>query len=109
MSDVAFVTKLHEASCMIKDACEEYLEKHPTLSQLESHRGDGLTWDPSKIKWADKTGANGPFQIGELEPNNPDFQAMTQDLRDHNGKMTKEGFFYWFFTGAETVGRKKKA
>jgi len=108
MSDVAFVTKLHEASCMIKDACEEYLEKQTGKDMMKSHSAGGLTWDPSKIKWADKTGANGPFQIAELEPNNPDFQAMTQDLRAHNGKLSKEGFFYWFFPGAETVGRKKK-
>jgi hypothetical protein len=109
MSDVAFVTKLHEASCMIKDACEEYLERQTGKDMMQSHKGDGPTWDPNKINWIGKTGANGPFEMAELDPNNPDFKAMTQDLRDHNGKMTREGFFYWFFPGAEMVGRKKKA
>jgi hypothetical protein len=43
------------------------------------------------------------------DKNNPEFKAMLKDLAAHNGKMTKETFFYWVFENGATVGRKKKA
>jgi hypothetical protein len=33
---------------------------------------------------------------------------MLKDLQAHNGKLTKEGWFYWVFQNGTTVGRKKR-
>jgi hypothetical protein len=102
MSSVEFVTKLHDAACMIKDACEEYLE---TMQQSGSKRA--YAWTPEKIQWSDKTGEKGPFQISE-DANNPEFRELLKDLAAHKGKLFRDHFFYWTFQNGSTVGRKKK-
>jgi hypothetical protein len=99
MSTVEFITKLHDAACMIKDACEEYLEKNAPSQQQ--------TWNPDKIAWTDKQGEKGPFQIAE-DPNNLDFKSMLKDLATHQGKLQRNRYFYWTFQNGATVGRKKK-
>jgi hypothetical protein len=109
MSSVDFVAKVKEGLAIVMDACEEYLERQQGQDMMRSHSGDGPTWDPNKVHWMVKSGERGPFEIADLEPDNPDYKAMQEDLRGHNGKLNKEGFFYWFFPGADTVGRKKKA
>jgi len=65
------------------------------------------TWNPEKISWTDKQGEKGPFQISE-DVNNTDFKALLQDLAAHNGKLQREGYFYWTFKNGATVGRKKR-
>jgi hypothetical protein len=99
MSTVEFMTKLHDAACMVKDACEEYLEKNAPSQQT--------SWNPDKIVWIDKTGDKGPYQISE-DVNNLEFQSMLKDLADHKGKLFQDHFFYWTFQNGTTVGRKKK-
>jgi hypothetical protein len=64
-------------------------------------------WDPERIKWHETTGPGGPFQKSD-DANNPEFKAMLKDLQVHNGKMTRDGWFYWVFKNGATVGRKKR-
>jgi len=64
-------------------------------------------WDPEQIKWEDAQGTSGPYQRSE-DFDNPEFKAMLKDLQAHNGKLTKEGWFYWTFQNGTTVGRKKR-
>jgi len=64
-------------------------------------------WDPSNIKWAEAQGAKGAYEKAEPQ-STPDFKAMLQDLKDHKGKMRRDGFFYWVFSDMATVGRKKR-
>jgi len=66
-----------------------------------------IGWDPNQIKWEDAEGQSGPYQRSE-DVNNPEFKAMLKDLQAHNGKLTKEGWFYWVFQNGTTVGRKKR-
>jgi len=66
-----------------------------------------LDWDPEKIKWQEATSPSGSFQKSD-DVNNPEFKAMLKDLQAHNGKMTKNGWFYWVFKNGATVGRKKR-
>lgn len=63
------------------------------------------SWDPNKIGWTDKQGEKGPFQISE-DVNNLEFKAMLKDLNHHQGKLARNGKFYWIFTNGTTVGRK---
>jgi hypothetical protein len=62
-------------------------------------------WSPAKIKWEAADGPNGPYERSE-DVNSKDFKLMLKDLQAHNGKLTREGFFYWVFTNGSTVGRK---
>lgn len=66
----------------------------------------GLTWNPNKIKWYDATGTAGLYERSE-DVNSPDFKAMLKDLADHNGKLRREGYFYWLFQNGTIVGRKQ--
>jgi len=64
-------------------------------------------WDPCKIKWEQAEGNSGPYERSE-DVNNPQFKLMLKDLAAHNGKMTREGYFYWLFKNGSVVGRKRR-
>jgi len=102
MSDVEFLVKIRDGAQLIADACTQKLE---ALAPKET---EGFKWDPSKISFKTANGARGPFE--KADPTNiPDFKAMLADLKAHDGKLTRDGFFYWVFSSdMATVGRKKK-
>ena len=64
-------------------------------------------WEPDKIRWEQATGASGAYERSD-NVNNPEFKVMLKDLAAHNGKTTREGWFYWIFGNGSTVGRKKQ-
>jgi hypothetical protein len=66
-----------------------------------------FSWDPSKIKWEKAEGQKGEFERSE-DVNNPEFKELLKDLAQHNGKLSRGGFFYWTFKNGSTVGRKMK-
>lgn len=66
-----------------------------------------LQWDHSKIKWEKAEGTRGPYERSE-DVNNLEFKSMLKDLAAHDGKITREGYFYWVFQNGSTVGRKKR-
>jgi len=66
-------------------------------------------WDMNKIKWIQAEGASGPYEKAEPQGlRDSDFDLMLKDLKAHNGKLTREGYFYWVFSDQATVGRKKR-
>lgn len=64
-------------------------------------------WDPGKIRWVESEGFKGPFEKSE-DFNNSEFKCMLKDLAAHNGKLSRNGFFYWVYRNGSTVGRKKR-
>ncbi len=66
-----------------------------------------FSWNPDKIKWEKAQGSKGEFERSE-DVNNPEFKALLKDLANHNGKLTRNGWFYWTFKNGSTVGRKKR-
>lgn len=71
-------------------------------------QGKGVEkYDPSKIKWEEAEGSSGLYQRSE-DVNSLDFKLLVKDLASHNGKFTKEGWFYWLFRSGSVVGRKKR-
>lgn len=105
MSQVEFLVKVRdgaekimEGAALIRDAAEEYLEKIAPADK----------WDPNKIKWDHTEGPKGEYERSE-EINSPDFKLMLKDLAQHEGKMERDGWFYWTFQNGVTVGRKRKA
>ncbi len=66
-----------------------------------------FSWNPDKIKWQKTQGVKGEFEKSE-DFNNPEFKALLKDLAQHNGKLTRNGWFYWTFKNGSTVGRKKR-
>lgn len=82
-------------------AARETIKKAKGISAVEG------TWNPSAINWQDANGAKGPYQRSE-DANNLQFKAMLKDLADHDGRMRREGYFYWTFDNGSAVGRKRK-
>lgn len=66
------------------------------------------SWDPAKIQWTQTEGSKGPYERSE-DTANPDFKRLIKDLTAHQGKLTRNGHFYWLFQNGFTVGRKKRA
>jgi hypothetical protein len=64
-------------------------------------------WNPGKIRWVESEGFKGPFEKSE-DFNNLEFKHMLKDLAAHNGKLSRNGFFYWVYRNGSTVGRKKR-
>lgn len=71
------------------------------------------TWQPEKIPWKQAEGSRGPYMRypgeGEKAEATDNYRNMLADLKEHNSKLMRDGFFYWIFTDGATVGRKKKA
>jgi hypothetical protein len=104
VAEVDFLVKVRDATAMLKDACEERLEK---LAPPGCERAQGGQWDPAKIKWMQTEGSNGRYEKSE-DVNSSDFKAMLKDLAEHQGKLSRDGLFYWKFDGKDIVGRKKR-
>jgi len=100
---VDFLVKLRDAFTMATEATNDYVE---SLAPAEV-REEKAAWNPEKIVWTQKTGQRGPYEQSE-EANNTEFKAMHRDIAAHNGKLMRDGFFFWIFTNSATVGRKKR-
>jgi len=100
MSSVELVVKLRDALQMAADACQEYLERI-------APNDDKWNWNPDNIKWEKAVGSSGPYERSQNKEN-VDFQKMVEDLKAHNGKLSRDGYFYWLFTNGDCVGRKKR-
>jgi len=65
-------------------------------------------WDCDKVQWVQDEGARGPYERADPQGlNGSDFDLMLKDLKAHNGRLTRDGFFYWVFQDQARVGRKK--
>lgn len=65
------------------------------------------SWNPDAIRWEKTQGAKGEFERSE-DINNREFKALLKDLAEHQGKLTRDGWFYWTFRNGSTVERKRK-
>ena len=104
MSSIDFLVKLRDAAQMIADACNEQLEK--TAPPEAQEHG----WNPEAIKWEQAEGAKGLFQAYPARDTKPeqtiDYTNLIADLNQHQGRLNKNGFFYWKFPNGITIGRK---
>ena len=101
MSSIDFLVKLRDAGQIIADAANEQLEKM-------APKGDkAASWNPDKIKWTEAQGSSGTYERSE-DVSSLDFKEMLKDLAAHDGKLNRDGSFYWTFQNGATVGRKKR-
>jgi hypothetical protein len=64
-------------------------------------------WKPAKIQWAVTEGTKGSYERSE-DVNSLDFKLLIKQLKQHEGKLSKDGYFYWLFNNGSTIGRKRK-
>lgn len=102
MSDVAPLIKIRDGTQMIADGLTELIEERAPPKAKE------LPWAVDKIAWQEATGSRGPYFRANPQ-STVDFQNMLQDIKNHGGKLNRNGFFFWVFTSDQaTVGRKKR-
>ena len=69
-------------------------------------------WKAENIKWVQAEGARGKYQryppLGQAAESTDDYKALLRDLKKHDGKMTRDGYFIWLFGDSATIGRKRK-
>ena len=89
--------KLLEESKKVVDA--DKLDK-PTEAQPQ--------YDIIKTVTRQAEGPNGAYLQVKAEDNkgNSDYDALIKDLKDNNGKLTRQGYFCWLFSDNKTVGMK---
>lgn len=64
-------------------------------------------WNPAKIRWEKAEGFKGQYERSE-DHDSLDFKNMVKELAAHNGKLNRNGMFYWLFKNGNVVGRKKR-
>jgi len=65
------------------------------------------SWDPVKIQWTMAEGSRGAYERSE-DTNGTDHRLLVKQLTQHEGKLSRNGYFYWLFQDGSTVGRKKR-
>ncbi len=68
---------------------------------------DDPTWEPENITWEPAQGAKGPYERS-VDVDSRDFRALLRELEHFQGKLARDGFFYWTFKNGTTVGRKQR-
>jgi hypothetical protein len=89
------------------NACEAGIAAAKNVIKENKLGSTEPSWNPDKIKWATAEGSAGPYERSE-DINNLGFKTLLKDLTAHQGKLTREGYFYWSFRNGYTVGRKKR-
>jgi len=99
----------YEALAQVRDYAYGIAE---VLDKLVQTKAKAVTrdYDVNKIQWVEKTGAKGAYQLADpkTEGDKPDFKALLMDLKAHKGGLNRNGWFYWVFNDAVTMGRKKR-
>ena len=102
MSDVEMLLRVRDGLQMAVDGLTEYLEKKAPVNKA--------SWNPESIKWCQAEGSKGPYERypaeGQKAESTADYHNLLQDLKDHQGKLSHKGFFYWVFVDQATIGRK---
>lgn len=101
--------KVVEGLALLRDGLTMAVDGINTI--LDAMEPKELHYDISKIVTQQAEGRNGVYIKATATDNqdNPDFKALVEDLKAHNGKLTRQGYFVWLFdrTETETVGMKK--
>jgi hypothetical protein len=91
--------------------CEKENEKLMETARLDSaaelQAQKESTWNPDAIKWVEAEGTHGKYERSE-DVNSLDFKALMKDLEAHQGKLSKDGYFFWKFEKSAVIGRKLK-
>ena len=89
----------------LRDAAEAEIERLKP-SELE----EKIDYNPENIPWIQAEGPNGVYQRFPAYQQKPgmtkDYLNLLEDLKRHNGKLQRNGLFYWLFNDEQTIGRK---
>jgi hypothetical protein len=95
-----------EALVKIRDACTMLAESINEFIDSQALMEEKTVYDVNKILWQNKNGERGAFELAS-EQDSTDYKQLIVHLQKNQGKLTKDGLFYWLFDDKKTVGRKK--
>lgn len=89
------------------------LDRLKTDAKTDSSSIDPLKTDVSNGKkdfntlvWVSVDGPRGVYEK-TVKSNVEAWTLLAAELQSKDGKMTKDGFFYWLFEKADAIGRKR--
>ena len=116
----ALIQKLIEAReteiSLLKDFLRT-LQSTPSeiIEQTENRTNEygRWSWNPDNIRWVTVEGSRGPYERYPAKGQKPemtiDYKNLLKDLKAHNGRLNRNGYFYWLFSpDSDIVGRKKQ-
>jgi len=91
---------VRDGALMVADGVSKILESSEPETQLQ--------YDIMKIVTRQTEGPSGVYLKASEEDNrnNPDYEALLEDLKQHDGKLTRQGYFCWLFDDNTTAGMK---
>jgi len=100
----AFRDWLQEAQ-KLRELIDEYVNLQAQVME------QGVTYDLGRLRWIKTTGPSGEYEYADKTNNmDPgvyeDFKALLEDLKEHGGRLTRQGYFLWLFSQGDRVGRK---
>ena len=82
------------------------------LKGVSEEKAHEWTWNPQKIPWVKAEGSRGAYERYPAQDKRPeatlDYKNLLQALKEHKNFLFRDGYNYWLFQDAITVGRKVK-
>jgi hypothetical protein len=89
----------------IRDTINEEIERL-TPANLRTDQ----SYNPEKLNWIRTEGQKGPYERYPAFQQKPqptaDYVNLITDLKNHEGKLVRNGLFYWLWKDETTIGRK---
>jgi len=102
---IGFFVKLRDAAQMIVDAANEQLDQSSPFDDKVVQ-----PYDPNSLGWIRTEGQKGPYERYPAFQQKPtstfDYNNLLIDLKNHDGKLVRNGLFYWLWDDEQTIGRK---
>lgn len=92
---IDFYVAVRDAAQSVADAADKYLQT------------TNPEWDPKEIEWRQTEGPKGIYERANKQSNHA-YQMLVKDLQAHDGRLTRNNFFYWLFKEGDAVGRKPR-
>ena len=91
------------------DKLREMIDEYVNLQAQVMEQG--VTYNLNRLKWIKTAGPKGEYEYTDKTNNmDPgvyeDFNALLTDLKEHGGRLTRQGYFLWLFSQGDRVGRK---
>ena len=98
-----------QASEELRAVIDEYVNLHVQIAE----QGTGATYRLDRIRWTRAIGPSGEYEYADRKDNMgpdeyDDFKMLLADLKEHGGRLTREGYFLWLFSDGDRVGRKPR-
>ena len=100
---ITILAKERDAFLLLAEAKNDRIELlNPDRTERE--------YNTESLKYVKTEGPSGVYQRypvqGEKIESTPDYRGLLADLNEHDGKLTRNGLFYWLFSDGATIGKK---